>query len=78
MHLLGEEPLDTEQPGARAAGGADFHPPAANLVPVPDARVHAQVQAPDAATQAGLPAVGNAGGFVLVLPRRCPPVGEQL
>jgi len=52
MHLLGEEPLDAEQPaaaGAGAASGADVRPPAADLVPVPDARVHAQVQAPDTA-----------------------------
>jgi hypothetical protein len=87
MHLLGEEPLDAEQPaaaadaGARATGGADVRPPAADLVAVPDARVHAQVEAPDAAAQAGLPAVvGSAGRFLLVLllRRRRPPVGEQL
>ena len=86
MHLLGEEPLDAEQPaaaadnGAGAAGGADVGTPAADLVPVPDARVHAQVEPPDAAAQARLPAVvGSAGRFLLVLLlRRRPPVVEQL
>jgi hypothetical protein len=50
MDLLGEEPLDAEQPAAAAfAGGDGIDPPAADLVPVPDAGVHAEVEAPDAA-----------------------------